>query len=195
VLEDLDIEIVEVPQIPLMRLAERATRRQRPCDAKGDGFRDTLNWLTVMQVATEHPDEEIAWVSNDTDFADEAGLALHPELADELIASGLKGQVVLVRELKQLALMLAETPEERLAEVRKQLQEEALRDFVRQELESQVMHRLVKVHQLGLRIGRASAKIIAMSRLADAEIDINVRGELDGGAGPIDRRRTRSAAP
>jgi hypothetical protein len=47
VLDSLGAVVLEPPEVPLLELVERAARRQRPCDEKGNGFRDTLNWLTV----------------------------------------------------------------------------------------------------------------------------------------------------
>jgi hypothetical protein len=183
ILGTLQAEIVDIPGVSLDELAARATRRQRPCDSKGDGFRDTLNWLTVMKVATDNPDEKIAWVSNDTgDFADDSGQALHPELAEELASAGLDDRVIFVPELKQLALMLAETPEERLTEVRKQLQEATLRGFVRHVLHTQV-GKLIERHQLGVPLGMGrSGRIRSIRRPSDDAINLTVRGEVDGAA-------------
>ncbi|MEV1170127.1 PIN domain-containing protein [Nonomuraea sp. NPDC049784] len=182
ILSNLQVEVVDIPEVPLTDLVNRATRRQRPCDQKGDGFRDTLNWLTVMKMAADNPGEKIAWVSNDTgDFADESGQTLHPALVEELTAAGLANQVIFVHQFKELALTLAKTSEERLAEVRKQLQDETLRDFIRDVLQTQV-GKVVERHRLGLAVGHKSARISAISRAPDSAISIEVKGEMDGGA-------------
>lgn len=38
------VELIPPPDVPHMELVARSVTRRRPCDDKGDGYRDTLNW-------------------------------------------------------------------------------------------------------------------------------------------------------
>ena len=51
-LNELDAKILAPPDVDHMQLVQRATTRRRPCDEKGDGYRDTLNWLQCREVRT-----------------------------------------------------------------------------------------------------------------------------------------------
>jgi hypothetical protein len=66
----------------------------RPFDQKGGGYRDSLVWASVLELASDGHD--VALVSADLAFADKDG-QLHPELAGEVEA--LSGSVELVRDL------------------------------------------------------------------------------------------------
>jgi hypothetical protein len=72
-----DVKILPATGIPHMKLVNRATARRRPCDDHGDGYRDTLNWPMVLQLAQAEPEELIIWVSeNSRDFGDDTKLVL-----------------------------------------------------------------------------------------------------------------------
>ncbi|MFB4304378.1 PIN domain-containing protein [Actinomadura sp. NTSP31] len=80
-------ELLDPVKVDHMAIVARQAARVRPCDQDGNGFRDTLNWLTVLDVAKQNPDQDIAWVSFDKDFAASPGV-LHPELQDEADKAG-----------------------------------------------------------------------------------------------------------
>jgi PIN domain len=60
-LNDLNATVIKPPDVAHMVLVERAAARRRPCDADGNGYRDTLNWLTLLALASEYRDERIVW--------------------------------------------------------------------------------------------------------------------------------------
>jgi hypothetical protein len=101
------VEIIEVPAIPHMEIVRRSVARKRPCDDKGDGYRDTLNWLTFLAVANDNPDDRLILVTNDSDFASQDSSGLHPDLMEDLGAIGASARVSLVRGLKELVLTVA----------------------------------------------------------------------------------------
>jgi hypothetical protein len=86
-LEESGVEILPVPGFPHKDLVQRATERRRPCNDKGDGYRDTLNWLTLLDFAKAEPDHRIIWVSNNTDDFGSGGGELHPDLIGTWILS------------------------------------------------------------------------------------------------------------
>lgn len=104
----LNVEIVPPPDTKHAALVERAASRRKPCNSNGDGYRDTLNWLSLISLASDHPDEELIWVSdNIKDFGTDDGDALHPDLIEELQEAGAEQRVSWVRTVPDLILKLA----------------------------------------------------------------------------------------
>jgi len=70
----------------------RATERVKPCKpTTGDGYRDVLNWLSVVRLVRDNPDETVVWVSNNhSDFGDRVKPVpgLHEELLSDLDKAG-----------------------------------------------------------------------------------------------------------
>ncbi|MBQ7806351.1 PIN domain-containing protein [Rhodococcus sp. (in: high G+C Gram-positive bacteria)] len=92
------VEIVDPPPVDHLDLVRRAVMFRKPydADARKDGYRDTLHWLTVLHIARENPTEQVWWLSqNQKDFGDGNGKSAgwHPEIADELKEQGLSGRV------------------------------------------------------------------------------------------------------
>jgi hypothetical protein len=133
-LEAAGVRVIPVVEVPHMELVSRATKRIKPCDGNGNGYRDTLNWLTLISLAKENPDHELVWVSGNTlDFADESSSDLHPQLASELAESSVSN-IRWVSSLQQVALQLSSTlgagPEPDLNAVERKLRDDATSRFV-----------------------------------------------------------------
>lgn len=93
-LKRLGIEVVGIPEIPHLALVERAVSRRKPCDEKGDGYRDALNWLTVLAFANQLSDQEVYWISsNIKDFANSDQSDFHPDLKADLEGIGATDRV------------------------------------------------------------------------------------------------------
>lgn len=112
-LEALGVDFVPPVKVDHMTLIGRAVAFRKPWDEsdRKDGYRDTLNWLTVVELAKENPGEEIWWVSdNSSDFAapGENDEEWHPELADELNSEGLLERVSLTKSVSTLFAALAD---------------------------------------------------------------------------------------
>jgi hypothetical protein len=114
-LSELGAEIVPVPEIPHLDIAQRASDRRAPYQGKSkDGYRDTLIWLTVLDLAAKNSSDEIWFVSaNHQDFGagetpfEPPARALHPDLRAELHAHGLQGRVRYTLSLAALVQHLA----------------------------------------------------------------------------------------
>jgi hypothetical protein len=103
-LEDVPVEVLPFPDVDHRVLVERTTGRVPPCKKDGTGYRDTLNWLSLLEVAKDaQGGDTLLWVSGDGDFASPEGSDLHPLLQAELKDKGL-GEITLVRELSDAAL-------------------------------------------------------------------------------------------
>ena len=63
-------------------VVKRATSRRKPFDEKGSGYRDTLIWFNILELAGEL-DGRIYLVARDKDFRDNSG-NLHDDLMDDL---------------------------------------------------------------------------------------------------------------
>jgi hypothetical protein len=106
-LEESGVEILPVPDFPHMELVQRATERRRPCNDKGDGYRDTLNWLTLLGLAKAEPDQRIIWVSNNTDDFGCGSGELHPDLIEDLDSIPARDRVSWKKTLADVILSLA----------------------------------------------------------------------------------------
>ncbi|CAN7254549.1 PIN domain-containing protein [Arthrobacter sp. LjRoot14] len=121
-LTELGVEVVPVPEVPHLEVARRASRTIAPYKAKAtkDNYRDTLIWLTLIDVATRHSTDEVWFVSDNTsDFGDpavsrqkiaegdgaaeEISTPWNQQLQEELSSHGLQDRVKYVRSLASLA--------------------------------------------------------------------------------------------
>lgn len=74
--------IAPTPKIPIAKVVERSLNRTKPFNNGDKGFRDTLIWLGVLDIAKEH--HRVSFVSeNINDFSD-SGNQLHPDLMQEI---------------------------------------------------------------------------------------------------------------
>jgi hypothetical protein len=149
-LSELGAQTVPTPDVPHSEIAFRASRGIAPYHAGDkDGYRDTLIWLTVLDVATAKPDHEVWFVSNNTnDFGDpsvkkkgddnddtpQLPRPLHPDLQQDLESRGLQGRVKYATNLRSLeqhiAALHGSISPERLAELTSLLDFDALQDLL-----------------------------------------------------------------
>ncbi|QXU56353.1 PIN domain-containing protein [Rhodococcus sp. LW-XY12] len=122
-LDDLGFEIEPLPAtIDHLDIASRASERRAPYGVAGegesakskDGYRDTLIWFCVLDVAQRHPECDVWFVSDNfkdfgakptsKDTRDTADYPLdwHSELVPELGNLGLSGRVFYARSLRRL---------------------------------------------------------------------------------------------
>ena len=107
-LKALRIDILPIPvDFTHAEAVDRAVQRRRPCDDKGDGYRDTLNWISVLRIAENNPDDEVIWVSNDSDFAvSRVPPQLHSELVQDLDEIGAADRVTFCLDDAQARALL-----------------------------------------------------------------------------------------
>ena len=95
---------VKTPNYPTNtheEVVKRATYRRRPFDDRGSGYRDTLIWFNILDLAVEL-DGRILLVARDKDFGDKSG-NLHNDLMDDLTSNEQpKDRIVLVSSIKEL---------------------------------------------------------------------------------------------
>lgn len=91
-LEAVGVSMIDAPQVPHRDVARRAIARRRPFDENGSGYRDTLHWMSVLEVVDErYEDEDIVFVSADRRAFGGEGNArdeLHEHLVDDLAEYG-----------------------------------------------------------------------------------------------------------
>jgi hypothetical protein len=102
--EVLGFEVLDWPRISHEELVYRAVNRKPPFDSKGGGYRDSLVWANVRELAAEG--SEVVLISADRGFEGSRG-ELHPALQAEI--EGLTGSVRLVQDLA--AWLLSTLPE------------------------------------------------------------------------------------
>lgn len=103
-LADLRIAVLPVADVDHMTLVIRSTDRRRPCKPDGTGYRDTLNWFTLMKLAQDNPGRQIYWITSDADFWQ--GKDIHPDLIDDLEERTLPGRIRFAQELEDIAPQL-----------------------------------------------------------------------------------------
>ncbi|AOW95148.1 DUF4935 domain-containing protein [Rhodococcus sp. WMMA185] len=95
-LDALGIGIVEPVDSSHVDIVGRALRCARPYldKRRHDGYSDTLNWLTVLNLADRNPTDEVVWVSaNSRAFGSGEPSAWHDEIWAELRDRGLESRV------------------------------------------------------------------------------------------------------
>ncbi|HTE85228.1 MAG TPA: PIN domain-containing protein [Dehalococcoidia bacterium] len=92
-LRDHSCRVLPYPDVPHSEIAQRAIARTMPFrDKKQDGYRDTLVWLTILDLVKTSADRIAFVTSNKHDFA--AGDQLHEHLSDDLVRVGLRANSV-----------------------------------------------------------------------------------------------------
>lgn len=85
-LEEVDAEIPGYPKLSHQEVTARILARRKPSVSKDEGYRDTLIWESILEVAAQRP---VAFITlNKRDFADSQG-GLHPDLKEDLNKLGL----------------------------------------------------------------------------------------------------------
>ena len=81
----LDKDIVDYKPEYLEEIVTRAINRIKPCSSSGQEFRDTLLWLSLIEIAKNNSIKQLVFISNNiADFADSTGDNLHPTLIEDL---------------------------------------------------------------------------------------------------------------
>ncbi|WP_406505745.1 PIN domain-containing protein [Streptomyces sp. NBC_01602] len=184
-IEDLGGSVLPPPEVPHMELTRRAASRRKPCDQKGDGYRDTLNWLLVLEIAQSNPEETIFWVTdNSTDFANEEKNDLHEDLLEDLEGVGAEGRVRWSNDLSSLLLSLAashyDESSDDLRKVRDSLQRGAITEFVIASVLPAVVKKSVSPRRCGLPLGSLMPEILAVQGVQSLELEVKGVAEQGG---------------
>ncbi|MEU8749726.1 PIN domain-containing protein, partial [Streptomyces chartreusis] len=187
-LDDIGAQTVSPPEISHMELVERATQRRKPCDGSGNGYRDTLNWISVLNAAKEF-NEDIAWVSdNTTDFGREEGEGLHDDLAAEVRDIGAEGRVAWFRSLSDLILELTNErwPEfsDDLRRIQERLQSDSMESYLNEQTLASCVERSLSSSSCGFPLDARSATVKAVGALTD--LTLSVRGASEEGEGIVE---------
>ncbi len=125
-LDDLEAETVGYPDADHAIAVSRAVERRPPCDENGDGYRDTLLWLTALELAEE---EDVALVTRDSDFLDDDGGGLNPALMSEAEERGV--QIDRFESVAQFVLEhVVDIPNEGIPDHAEELRTEELSEYV-----------------------------------------------------------------
>lgn len=184
-LDAIPIEVLPIPEVDHRVLIERAVNRVKPCTAKGDGYRDTLNWLSLLALAKEE-DSDVLRVSNDSDFAAQNGANLHPQLQAELSEQGL-GRIRLIRSLRDAALAVADQfadADGNMQDIQARLRNDALITYFRTELLWDLPSVEVRADYLALPLGAESPVLSALADITESNVE--VRAPLEGQAAAVE---------
>ncbi|MGW1298178.1 PIN domain-containing protein [Streptomyces sp. NPDC002533] len=184
-IEDLGGAVLPPPEAPHMELAKRAALRRKPCDQKGDGYRDTLNWLLVLEIAQSNSEETIFWVTdNSSDFANEEKSDFHEDLLEDLEDIDATGRVHWFSDLSSLLLSLAashyEESSDDLRNVRDNLQRGAITEFINTSVLSSVVKNSVSPRRCGLPLDSLIPEILAVQGVQSLEVEVKGVAEQGG---------------
>lgn len=88
-LTQMHSEIPEYKDSFLKEIIKRSNERIKPISIKGEEFRDTILWLTILDYLDREKFEEVVFISNNIrDFADDNQMVLHPRLQEDLRKQG-----------------------------------------------------------------------------------------------------------
>lgn len=119
---ELNIEVFELPSIDHLEIARRAAETVTPYRGEKDGYRDTLIWFTLLDIAKKYPSSDVWFVSDNTsDFGPRGNnwtgpgqgsrtdcpINFHHDLADELKNEKLSKRIHYVVDLGILEQHLA----------------------------------------------------------------------------------------
>lgn len=176
--KDMGLEIAAVPDVDHRELVERAAQRRKPCDENGDGFRDTLNWLVVVALATEG-DRQVVWVTANTkDFVSPDEPRLHDDLLEEL--GDAVGNVTWVGDLADAVLLVAERHVEGAADLkslRERLRTDTLLAYANENALVGCRGREVSARDSGLPRLATEARLTLVSEAS--ELDWSHAGSVD----------------
>jgi predicted nucleic acid-binding protein len=166
-LSEFGVEMVDLPEIRLGDLVQRAITRTKPFDERGSGFRDAILWETVVALMRANPDSSAVLISNDRKAFADAGdtCQLHPNLRRELGQRGVSKSLELAETVDSYlgaagiddAALVAQMIEDVEAQ-QEQLVELALAVLERGELESPwqaVRFTVLNVQELQVSLERA----------------------------------------
>lgn len=179
-LELAGADILPVADVSHIELVGRASARKRPCDDDGDGYRDTLNWLTLLALAKAEPGQEIIWVSRNTlDFGsgeqrDEPDF--HPHLVEDLESISARGRVSWKLTLADVVLSLAarHSPgsESDLKLLKEKVRNDSVLDYLGRELPAMLLSRPVDARRCALPLGTVSATLADLVGIRDLALDV-----------------------
>ncbi len=180
-LQDAGAAFIAPPTVAHLDLVIRATQRRKPCDSHGNGYRDTLNWLTLVDLVANDNTVELAWVTDNTaDFAAEDGMALHPDLIAELDVHDSASRVIWERSIPDLVLRLAADRAPGLhgdlAAVAGWVRDDTVRAFLVSEKLPQLVDEYVTPSECGLPLSTISARIVELGESRD--LSLRVRGSV-----------------
>ncbi|MCQ4194435.1 PIN domain-containing protein [Streptomyces parvulus] len=184
-IEDLGGTVLPPPDVPHMELARRAASRRKPCDQKGDGYRDTLNWLLILEIAESSPEETIFWVTdNSTDFANEEKDNLHEDLLEDLEGVGATSRVRWFSDLSSLLLSLAashyDESSDDLRNVRDNLQRGAIAEFINASVLPSAVKKLVSPRRCALPLDALKPEVLAVQGVQGLELEVKGVAEQGG---------------
>ena len=153
-LSKLPASVQEPPSVGHMVLVERATSRRRPCNREGDGYRDTLIWLSILEIVGDDDEAEVALVSNNTnDFGREGRSSqLHQDLIEDLDAINASTRVRWFTTIQDLVSEIAKdrADAEDLSKVSTDLVRTSVSDYVRTTLFAELSGRSLSLRRCAL---------------------------------------------
>ncbi|MFW3169225.1 PIN domain-containing protein [Geodermatophilus sp. CPCC 206100] len=167
------VKVLGAPSVPHMDVVARSVTRRRPCDDKGDGYRDTLVWLTALALAVDNPDEKLILVTSDSDFMDDEKMGFHAHLLEDLSGISAEERVSLTSVLGDVVLELAErsADDADLRDLRGELKDETVRLYMASLLDG-VLHAPLDADACALPHGAASNFLRSVGPIRSIEYTI-----------------------
>jgi hypothetical protein len=97
---DKGFDVLALPSVDHETLLDRDLGRRKPFSDTGKGYRDALNWHSILELAANRLGERFYWITGNT--SDFGGSELHDHLKDDLMNLKDPAEVVLIRSIKDL---------------------------------------------------------------------------------------------
>lgn len=182
----IGFEVLSHPEVSHAELVSRAVQRRRPNKPEtGDGYRDTLNWFSLMQEADQLvAGDAVLWVTEDKDFWTKQDL--HEALSAELSERAIECKVLPQRSIDEAVdhVQSAIDPEQKdTARVRAKLDQRSrtLEKFIAKQVLSAVADRPVSARSLALPRTAANVSIMVLADPVE-EPEFRVAGAVEDGA-------------
>ena len=91
----------DVSGVDVQELVRRGVKRVRPASSEGEELRDVILWMVVIQYVKK-AGNQVAFISNDANFADPDGIGLHQQLSDDVTQAGVR--VIFYREISKFVV-------------------------------------------------------------------------------------------
>ncbi len=178
-LDAIPVDVIPIPDVDHDLLVRRAAERMPPCDAKGDGYRDSLNWFAILELVRDG--ETITFVTADTDFTDGSGL-LHSQLRDEVSSVSKTCHVAVLDSVPSVALALAsefaEAEEDDVKALQGRLRQQTIVKYVRDVVLNNRTSLGLQPQSLALPLSASEPLIVDIGDALDS--GLSVKAALEG---------------
>jgi len=125
-------QVLPLPRVSHMEILDRLFEERKPFNSDGRGYRDTLIWQSVVDLARSGDAARIDLVTDNVkDFFDTSNQELHPDLAADLKSHGIDPSVIrLHRTIRDLVEAITSRSEQAFALMTQSLKSNSFMEYL-----------------------------------------------------------------